>query len=283
MRSSPPASTRLWPATSEQADRYSGQHVRPAHADGQRRQGEPGRSDGFGTGQCDIPADGIVGCRIGRRGTGAYSYNHGGSTACTVNSTTGALTITSGTGTCDITASREGDTNYNASAASAPASVTINRATPVVTVTGGVFTYDGNTHAGSATAILNDVNVTGTLSFTYNGVSGQPTNAGTYHLVASFTSADVTNYTNATGTGTITITKADATVTVNGYTGVYDVAPHGATGTATGIGGSALGVWIWARALRTCRRDGELDFTDVTGNYNDAERLRRPSSSTSER
>jgi len=130
----------------------------------------------------------------GGSGTGAYSYSQGASTACTVNGTTGALTITSGTGTCAITATRAGDANYNPSAASAPASVTINRAMPVVTVTGGVFMYDGNAHAGSATAILNDVNVTGTFSFTYNGVSGQPTNAGTYNVVASFTSADATNY-----------------------------------------------------------------------------------------
>ena len=156
---------------------------------------------------------GLSAVASGGSGTGAYSYSHGASTACTVNSTTGALTITSGTGTCDITASRAGDANYNASAASAPASVTINRATPVVTVTGGVFTYDGNTHAGSATAILNDVNVTGTFSFTYNGVSGQPTNAGTLQPRCELHERGRHQLRERDGNGTITITKADATVT----------------------------------------------------------------------
>ena len=41
----------------------------------------------------------------------------------------------------------------------------------------------------------------------------------------------------------IVINKATAVVTVNGYTGTYDAAAHGATGGATGVdaGGAALG------------------------------------------
>ena len=39
----------------------------------------------------------------------------------------------------------------------------------------------------------------------------------------------------ATGDVAITTNKATAAVTVNGYTGVYDATPHGATGTATGV------------------------------------------------
>src|SRR5439155_22913628 len=38
------------------------------------------------------------------------------------------------------------------------------------------------------------------------------------------------------GTAAIVINKADATVIVTGYTGIYDGAAHGATGTATGVG-----------------------------------------------
>src|SRR4029077_20070907 len=49
-----------------------------------------------------------------------------------------------------------------------------------------------------------------------------------------------TNYTDQSGTAAIVITKATATVTVNGYTGVYDAAAHGATGSATGVGGVDL-------------------------------------------
>ena len=61
----------------------------------------------------------------GGSGTGAYSYSAGTSTACSVNSSTGVITVTSGTGTCSITATRAGDSNYNVSAASAPANVTV--------------------------------------------------------------------------------------------------------------------------------------------------------------
>ncbi len=48
------------------------------------------------------------------------------------------------------------------------------------------------------------------------------------------------NYNDESGTVAIVINKADATVSVTGYTGVYDGAAHGATGTATGVGGAAL-------------------------------------------
>ena len=52
---------------------------------------------------------------------------------------------------------------------------------------------------------------------------------------ANWTFTDATgNYNNASGTAAIVITKADATVSVNGYTGVYDAAAHGATGHGDG-------------------------------------------------
>ena len=55
----------------------------------------------------------------------------------------------------------------------------------------------------------------------------------------------------------IVIGKAEATVTVTGYTGVYDAAAHGASGTATGVGGVDLRLLAagstWAPASPTCR------------------------------
>ena len=52
-----------------------------------------------------------------------------------------------------------------------------------------------------------------------------------------------TNYEDEAGDVTIAINKADASFAVNGYTGAYDAAAHGATGSATGVdaGGAALG------------------------------------------
>ena len=57
---------------------------------------------------------------------------------------------------------------------------------------------------------------------------------------ANWTFTGGTNYIDQSGTAAITINQADATVTVTGYTGTYDGAAHGATGTATGVGGVDL-------------------------------------------
>jgi hypothetical protein len=64
---------------------------------------------------------------FGGSGTGTFSYSASGSTACSVNSTSGALTISSGTGTCQVTATRQASTNYLA-ATSAPAIIQVNKA-----------------------------------------------------------------------------------------------------------------------------------------------------------
>ncbi|MEK7237520.1 MAG: YDG domain-containing protein, partial [Nitrospirota bacterium] len=99
------------------------------------------------------------------------------------------------------------------------------------TITGGYTgVYNGAAHTATGTA-------TGVLGETLSGlvVSGTPhTNAGTYS--DSWTFTDVTgNYNNASGTVSSSIAKADATVTVSGYSGVYNGAAHGPTGTALGL------------------------------------------------
>ena len=85
-------------------------------------------------------------------------------------------------------------------------------ATPLVTVTGGTFPYDGTAHA--ATAVARDTSnnaVAGTFAFTYNGSASAPVNAGSYAVVATFTSTSA-NFTNATGNGSLTITRATPVV-----------------------------------------------------------------------
>jgi hypothetical protein len=64
---------------------------------------------------------------LGGSGTGSFTYSATGSSACSVDSITGALTITSGTGTCQVSTTRLGDQNY-LPASSAPATITINKA-----------------------------------------------------------------------------------------------------------------------------------------------------------
>src|SRR5262249_49983993 len=97
------------------------------------------------------------------------------------------------------------------------------------------------------------------------------TNAGTYSDSWSFTGA--ANYNDIASTAiTDTIAKANATVKVNGYTGVYDGSAHGATGSATGVNGESLrGLDLGQRLSNVPGGTAHWVFTDQTGNYNDAE------------
>src|SRR5258708_2931550 len=111
--------------------------------------------------------------------------------------------------------------------------ITINPATATMTVVGYTGVYDASVHGatGSATGV-NGVALTGlSLGDSFTDVPG-----GTAH----WTFANAPNYKPADGSVAITINPATATMTVVGYTGVYDASAHGATGTATGVNGVAL-------------------------------------------
>ena len=100
------------------------------------------------------------------------------------------------------------------------AKINVLQATPLVTVTGGPFTYDGSAHAATITVTgVGGATVSGSSAVTYNGVATAPTNAGTYAVSVSFTSSDP-NYANATGSGTLIINKADSTTVVSVAGGV---------------------------------------------------------------
>ena len=79
-----------------------------------------------------------------------------------------------------------------------------------------------------------------------------------------------TNYQDESGDVAIVISKADATVSVTGYTGVYDAAAHGASGDDHGRwrSGPSAPASTWARRSPTSRRDSHWTFTGGT-NYND--------------
>src|SRR5206468_3418870 len=126
--------------------------------------------------------------------------------------------------------------NYNN--ASGSVSDKIYKANATIVVNGYTGVYDGNAHGATGSA----KGVKGVKSETLAGLdlSGTThTNAGTY--VDTWTFTDVTgNYNNASSSVTDKIYKATATISVNGYTGVYDGNAHGATGSATGVGGVNL-------------------------------------------
>ena len=145
------------------------------------------------------------------------------------------------------------------------ASFTITKADATVSVTGYTGVFDGAAHGATGTATgVGGAALSGlVLGDSFTNVPG-----GT----ATWTFTDTTgNYNDATGTAAIVITKADATVSVTGYTGVFDGAAHGATGTATGVGGAALsGLVLGDSFTNVPGGTATWTFTDTTGNYNNA-------------
>jgi uncharacterized repeat protein (TIGR02543 family) len=76
---------------------------------------------------------------------------------------------------------------------------------------------------------------------------------------------------NLTVTANFAASKVDATCTITAFTGAYDGAAHGASGSCTGIGGVTLsGLDLGASFTNVPGGTAHWTFTDVTGNYNDA-------------
>jgi hypothetical protein len=90
---------------------------------------------------------------------------------------------------------------------------------------------------------------------------------------ATLTGAASGNYSlTSVNTTTANIAKADATIVVSGYSGVYDAAAHGATGSATGIGGVNLSAGLNLGASFTNAPGGTANWTFSGGtNYNDTD------------
>jgi hypothetical protein len=160
---------------------------------------------------------------------------------CDISGNTLSLT---GAGSCTVTASQPGDLNFNA-ATSVPRTFSIAKATPSVSVTWSGGTYTGSPFGASASATgvggatLSPVTLTyyAGAQVTETPLSSAPTNAGTYTVSGNF--AGNKDYLSGSDVKTITIAQATPTIslTVAGPF-VYDGSPHGATGGATGVGGT---------------------------------------------
>jgi uncharacterized repeat protein (TIGR03803 family) len=91
-------------------------------------------------------------------------------------------------------------------------SLTVNKVTTTITLTGGTFTYDGLPHA----AVVSALGVGGIqlpVTVTYNGLATIPLGAGTYAVVATF--AGDANNAPATATATVVISPVPLTITAN--------------------------------------------------------------------
>nr|MBA3356688.1 MBG-2 domain-containing protein [Pyrinomonadaceae bacterium] len=156
-----------------------------------------------------------------------------------------------------------GGTNYNDQTGTA--AIVINKADATVIVNGYTGIYDAAAHGatGSATGVGSaDLSAGLNLGATFTDVPG-----GT----ANWTFTGGTNYNDQTGTAAIVVNKADAIINVSGYTGVYNGAAQGATGTTTGVLSEALaGLDLGASFTNVPGGTATWTFTDVTGNYNNA-------------
>ena len=240
-------------------------HRHPADAD--RRQGTPTAptiSNLPGAGQT---VGGSFTPTVTTTGDGVKSVTSNSPTICTV---AGGVVTYIAIGTCSLTAHVAAGTNYNAADGSAQTFTVTVKGGSTVTVTctaGAPYTYTGSAITpctAEATGVgMSPVDVTASI------VYGSNTNAGAATADASW--AGDANHTGSTGTGGFTIGKADASCTVVGYTGTYDGAPHGASGTCTGVGGADLSAGLDLGDSFTNVPGGTASwaFTDASGNYND--------------
>jgi hypothetical protein len=163
---------------------------------------------------------------------GAQSFSAGSSTACSVVSGTGVLTMNRAAGTCSIVPSIAQGANYLTATGSAVA------ITPAKADAISLSAVDkSSTYTGSASAITPTYSVSGlqfsdtvTVTYNYSGTANggasyslsatKPTNAGIYSIVPSVTFTNSDSYTapsaNLTN-GTLTINRATRTLSPTTY------------------------------------------------------------------
>jgi hypothetical protein len=170
-----------------------------------------------------------------------------------------------------------GNTNYSAGSSDWTA-FAINKIAATITVARAGGDYDGNPFVATGSVKgLGEVDLSPPVTFeyqeydgsTWSGIAGAPTDAGDYRVRSNF--AGNTNYSAGSSDWTaFAINKIDATITVTGYTGTYDAAAHGATGSAIGLADEILaGLDLGASFTIVPGGIANWTFTDVTGNYND--------------
>jgi hypothetical protein len=202
------------------------------------------------TGAYDGAAHGATGTATGVNGENLNSLLHLGSSFTNAPGGTAHWTF-------------DGNAKYKA--ASGDVAITITQADATIAVNGYTGVYDGNPHGATGTAT--GVKGESLSSLLHLGSSFTDVPGGT----ASWTFDGNTNYKSAIGNAAITITQAEATVSVLGYTGVYDGNPHGATGTATGVKGESLSSLLHLGSSFTDVPGGTASWTfDGNTNYKSA-------------
>jgi hypothetical protein len=146
---------------------------------------------------------------------------------------------------------------------SAGGDLLVNKANASIAVNGYSGTYDGAAHglSGSATG----VNGTDLSSLLHLGP--KQTDAGHYTVTWTFDGNN--DHNAASGTADIDIAKANASITVNPYSGTYDGQAHSLTGTAAGTQGEDLSSLLTFGASETDAGHSVVDWSFAgNANYN---------------
>lgn len=128
--------------------------------------------------------------------------------------------LNAGTYTLSTTFTPTDASNYNV--ATKTASISVNKATATITLSGLSQTYDG---APKPVTVTISPLVSG-LTVTYNGSTTPATNAGSYPIVASLSN---TNYTATTQTGTLVIAKVNPVLTWAQPAQITEITPLSST------------------------------------------------------
>ena len=173
-------------------------------------------------------------------GAGPFTYNGSAQTPCTARVTgAGGLdqavpvvhTENTHAGTASASATWPGDATHEASSTST--TFAIGQAAATCSVTPYSGTYDGNAHGlGGSCVGLGGQAITGL------DLGATHTNAGTHTVAWSFEGG--TDYADQNGTSTVTIARATPDCTVVGFSGPFDGAAHGATGSCKGVENETL-------------------------------------------
>ena len=196
-------------------------------------------------------------------GEGAITYSAGASTACSVDRWTGQVSITSGSGTCEISSTVVEDSEYQAMTTTVPVSITVNKiaqSTLSLTLSASsksapysqalTLTPSGGTGSGVTTyAIVAGGTASGcSLANTSSSNTISATSAGTC-LLQAIKAAD-SNYNSATSsTQTFTFNSS------NQVTALVITSTNGTYGTdlnLTTSGGSGSGAVSFATSTAGC-------------------------------
>ena len=201
----------------------------------------------------------------GGSGDGAVTFSAGepgASTACSVTSG-GLLHMTSGTGTCSVTATKAADGNYE-SVTSAPITVSPVKATTSISLGGLSHTYDGT--AKGATATITPASLVGDVSISYVNLVALPMNAGSYAVLATLTNND---YQAPSASATLVIAQVgQAALSITGLNSLSYGGSSVALGTTGGSGTGAVTFSAGASTACSVTAAGSVTATSGTGSCN---------------